>query len=511
MSTGFALHRTWGRVSAATRERHGGPRRGAVTACVLAAVAVVSSFSSSARAEDTWLVRQDGSGDFTTIQSAVEWCRGGDTVLVGPGTYVLPQLGLDTDGLNIAIVSEAGPDLTVIDATGQNRAFHYRTLEDSTSRIEGFTIRGGNYEAIRLEWASPTVANCRFVDNRRGIYAISESYPTLQGCSFIGCVEEGARISGRSSSSVTDCLFQKNGKAGLVLYLDPEVTVANCSFIDNGERGMSLRSGTGGNGAGGTVTGCTFSGNSRGGLWCEDSSPTITNCVFESNLQNVHGAGLTCTDASAPALTGCRFESNRAPLGGAVYATDASFPSFTDCVFAENDARIWGGAVCADWSDTLTFDRCVFYGNSAYRGGAILCYWSSSVIERCTMVNNGAEDTGGVACLTGSSAEISETIIGFSGTGPAVFCQGGTPTVTRSVIYANAAGDSLCGIHSDNLFVDPLLCDPLSGNVDLCANSPCLPGNNAWGVAVGARGEGCGDCDTQVQPASWGAIKAMFR
>ena len=35
----------------------------------------------------SWLVMQDGTGDYTDIQAAVDGCAVGDTVLVGPGRY----------------------------------------------------------------------------------------------------------------------------------------------------------------------------------------------------------------------------------------------------------------------------------------------------------------------------------------------------------------------------------------------------------------------------------------
>ena len=35
----------------------------------------------------TWYVEQDGSGDFTVIQDAVDAAGDGDTVAIGPGRY----------------------------------------------------------------------------------------------------------------------------------------------------------------------------------------------------------------------------------------------------------------------------------------------------------------------------------------------------------------------------------------------------------------------------------------
>ena len=45
---------------------------------------ILSVNSADAR---TWRVERDGSGDFTTIRSAIEASAPGDTVLPGPGRY----------------------------------------------------------------------------------------------------------------------------------------------------------------------------------------------------------------------------------------------------------------------------------------------------------------------------------------------------------------------------------------------------------------------------------------
>ena len=111
-------------------------------------------------------------------------------------------------------------------------------------------------------------------------------------------------------------------------------------------------------------------------------------------------------------------------------------------------------------------------------------------------MQNTAIEGGGIYCENGSAPSIANTIIGFSNGGGALVCSGDdNPTTTHSCIFGNASGDDLCGTYSENLVVDPLFCDLNVDDVSLCENSPCLPGNNAWGVLIGALGAGCAECE----------------
>ena len=107
------------------------PSRALCAAAALMLVALMPLPSTS----DTHTVRQDGSGQFTSIQVAVEACSEGDTVLVGPGSYVPPGHGINPGGVNITIISEEGPHTTTVDATGRTRAFYYHTFEDASDRL----------------------------------------------------------------------------------------------------------------------------------------------------------------------------------------------------------------------------------------------------------------------------------------------------------------------------------------------------------------------------------------
>ena len=79
------------------------------------------------------------------------------------------------------------------------------------------------------------------------------------------------------------------------------------------------------------------------------------------------------------------------------------------------------------------------------------------------------------------------------------------------MVFGNAPGDSLCGQHDHNAFLDPLFCNVTTGDLTLASNSPCMPGQagNPSDELVGALGSGC--TRSPVRMTSWGRIKCLYR
>lgn len=91
-------------------------------------------------------VKQDGSGDFLTIQDGIEESADGDTVLVHPGTYIE---NVDLDGKDITLASlemtTANRNYiktTIIDANQTGSCIRVRSNENDVV-IRGFTLRNG--------------------------------------------------------------------------------------------------------------------------------------------------------------------------------------------------------------------------------------------------------------------------------------------------------------------------------------------------------------------------------
>lgn len=88
----------------------------------------------------------NGTGNFESIQAAIDSSIPGDTVLVLPGTYFE---NINYNGKNICVISSAGANSTIIDGSWplndiQQSVVTFRNGEDSTAVLSGFTITHGS-------------------------------------------------------------------------------------------------------------------------------------------------------------------------------------------------------------------------------------------------------------------------------------------------------------------------------------------------------------------------------
>jgi hypothetical protein len=261
-------------------------------------------------------------GDSATIQAAVNGAGSGDTVLVADGTYTGPG-NFDIDFLgktDLVVRSVNGPEVTIIDCgeigPDSNVAFFFRSGEDSTSVLEGFTIRDAfpfpDSGAIHCYSSSPTISDCIITNNvASGIFCWDAS-PKIVDCvitnnegSGIFCLESSPRI---FSSEITHNLYawagtgiraesgssleiegsniSFNGSHGITLWSSGNITMSNSTILNNDSTGLYFRS------SGEiTLSSCTFAGNHQG-LYHKpteakkrrsDKTQEVSNCIFAFN------------------------------------------------------------------------------------------------------------------------------------------------------------------------------------------------------------------------------------
>ncbi|MCH2148972.1 MAG: right-handed parallel beta-helix repeat-containing protein, partial [Phycisphaerales bacterium] len=119
-----------------------------------------------------------------------------------------------------------------------------------------------------------------------------------------------------------------------------------------------------------------YAGNGAA-MFLDGTSPTIRNCIFESNTAyHDQGGAVYCFDCSAQ-FTGCTFQDNTAEtIGGAVWIDGSSSPSFVECTFADNTANgPGGGGIYCEPNTGVTLSDCIFSGNvvDGVWGGGGLC------------------------------------------------------------------------------------------------------------------------------------------
>jgi parallel beta-helix repeat protein/YD repeat-containing protein len=209
-----------------------------------------------------------------------------------------------------------------------------------------------------------------------------------------------------------------------------------------------------------TITNCiigiTESGNTAtyngGGICCVHASPTIINCTIKGNDAGEHGGGICCEVGSNLTITNCTVESNTAFDGAGIYCLN-SCPMITSCRIGSNQTYPGdgGGIYCCCCNGPYPFTvlsmvDCTIDSNSGYYGGGIYCDRVGQrllmTMDNCTIRGNIAtEDGGGIWChwsdLTMSDCAITRNSAGCSGGG--IACSDSGLDVSNCVIMNNTA------------------------------------------------------------------------
>jgi len=96
----------------------------------------------------TWHIKQDGTGDFTTIQEGIIAATNSDTVLVYPGTFY-ENINYNSKSITVASLylttqDEQYINQTIIDGNQNGSCVKIISGEDSTTVLCGFTITNGS-------------------------------------------------------------------------------------------------------------------------------------------------------------------------------------------------------------------------------------------------------------------------------------------------------------------------------------------------------------------------------
>lgn len=260
------------------------------------------------------------------------------------------------------------------------------------------------------------------------------------------------------------------------------------------------------------ISNCIFQENrapAGGALHVDASShPVLTNCLFQDNVADQMGGAAQI--AGTLELRQCAFKANLSAIGGALHAVQGAELKIGGCSFARNEAGNTGGALALQEA-RATMVKSVFAENLGGVGGAVLSLHEAPVqMEACTLVGNWADSEGAVLAVRGQAPVIVNTIVAFS-RAPIMRTGSPQPRFQGCNLFGNAFGDweadlgPLAGIDG-NISRDPRFCAPEYGNYMLKSDSACLPGNNPAGneAVIGAHGAGCTSNGTPhgVEPSS---------
>lgn len=268
--------------------------------------------------------------DQPTIQAGIDAAMDMDTVLVADGTYTGDgNRDIDFLGKAIVVMSQNGTENCHIDCEGDSldphRGFSFRSAEDTTSVLQGFTIQNGyvtgNVDegaggAIYCDASSPQIRGNRIMNN----FAAGEG-------GGIHCGNQAAPI------------------------------ILGNQIVDNRTNGFG------------------------GGIQCNNASPTIRENTIEGNIATSSGGGINCWMNSVPRIVGNMITDNQTTdgLGGGI-SSGSSSPSIESNIITGNYSSDRGAGILCHNSIAVIAGNTIVGNRSETMGGGIACAESSSVV-----------------------------------------------------------------------------------------------------------------------------------
>ncbi|KPK63272.1 hypothetical protein AMJ83_07955 [candidate division WOR_3 bacterium SM23_42] len=243
-----------------------------------------------------------------------------------------------------------------------------------------------------------------------------------------------------------------------------------------------------------TITGNRINGDGYGGgiVCLGNASPTITGNIISDNSGGVHdgvsGGGLACADSSAPIIADNIITGNYATVsGGGIYCRDSSMPTVTNNVIVDNSTGAcmcgWiGGGIACGYGSAPSIAGNTITGNYSNHGGGIGYDNSEPIITGNYITGNTGYCGGGIYCHQSSATISNNTISNDTAVwrGGGIYCYECSPTITGNIVSGNVIPLTEVG--------GGIMCDGSSPIITGCV----ISGNNGEGI--------------YCQPDFWGFI-----
>ena len=225
---------------------------------LLLLVFFIFTLSSFIGAAATYTVATDGTGNYATIQAAVDKAASGDIILVQPGTYT-ENIVITRANLELRSASDI-PEDTIIASNTTGKDVIYIGAR-ANSKIKGFTISGATgatISGISISLCNGcTIENNKFLNNNMGI-----------------SVKSSGNIVVRNNTATVG--------TGTGIYITQSYsTTISGNKVSGYASGIKIDDSQGGN----TISGNTVSQISGNGIGLEDAS----NNALESNIVSSTG------------------------------------------------------------------------------------------------------------------------------------------------------------------------------------------------------------------------------
>lgn len=279
---------------------------------VLAAAAGTTKVAPAA----TLRVERDGSGDYATIQPALDAAATGDTVLIGPGEYTeYSMVRLEGYAWDVVVFAYSElPNLTIIGAGAEQTIIgpavpmlDYSTysakclvwINGTELHVRGVTLRNC-YDGLHAAGGSLDVEGCRFLGHAIGVIWLTQGAGgRFQDVNFASqeIRPNAMQVQGPTSGISLSDIASVNG--GRLYFSGTQGVELDRCYLAAGVTGLSCVSGSSV-----TIRNSHLHGASNQQLDVYDASCRVENCVLEGGDGAIHLSSYSSMTVTGSVLSG---------------------------------------------------------------------------------------------------------------------------------------------------------------------------------------------------------------
>lgn len=217
----------------------------------------------------TWRVAKDGSGQFTTIQAAVNAASSGDVILLAPGRYEETHV-VEFPGGPVELIAMITQARLIIRGEDRNSVILGPATLPAGTEARGLVARIG---------ASMTVEDLSIENLCTAIQANGDRV-VVRNCEIRDCTDIGVDSHALYATQVLQSTFRDVAFIGVIVFgglNSVGVEIRDCTFISTDTGGAAIDLQTRGN----VVQGCTFLGTGSLLQFSFGATGVISNCYFE--------------------------------------------------------------------------------------------------------------------------------------------------------------------------------------------------------------------------------------
>jgi len=237
---------------------------------------------------------------------------------------------------------------------------------------------GGFFRAVGTEQDSIKFLLAPGASGWNGISFSSSDSSIMEYCYITGSTSWAA-MGYSGDFTIRHCVFEGNSGSGAIHCYGSNSTISDCRIVNNGSQGDAA--GVEISDATVTISNCTISNNQAigdgGGIRIHDSRVEVINCVITGNSAQM-GGGVYCQgydSTCAVRFVDCTIANNGAVLYGGGLYFDQSNPTIENCTLSGNLSSADGAAIFCQ-STTPTILNTIVFANM---GGSAMVFQDSTV------------------------------------------------------------------------------------------------------------------------------------